>query len=166
MRISSIQPRRGDRLVNRRRQSVLITQLALVILTLIAGSCQPKAPAYKAQIDVKTEPYDLEFDRYEEVLFNLDTADFQQELMKIQDRYRVFLSGDLNDTDAVKYLKDFATDPFSITLYHKVKIAFPDLKQVKPMVEDVLAHFHYYYPEIQLPKEAFTYVTGDRKSVV
>lgn len=124
------------------------------------ASCQPNEPAYKAKLNVKTEPYDLEFDRYENVLFNLDTADFQQELMNIQDHYRVFLSGDLNNYDAVKYLKDFAIDPFSIVLYDKVKTTFPDLKEVEPMVEDVFAHFHYYYPDIQLPKKAFTCVTG------
>lgn len=126
----------------------------------MAVACQKQTPAYKAKLDVKTEPYDLEFDRYENVLFTLDTADFQQELMKIQDRYRVFLSGDLSDPDAVKYLKDFATDPFSHALYNKVKTAFPDLKAVEPMVEDVFAHFHYYYPDIQLPKKVFTCVTG------
>lgn len=126
----------------------------------MAVSCQDKAPAYKAKLNVKTEPYDLQFDRYEDVLFNLDTADFQQELMKIQDRYRVFLSGDLNNPNAVKYLKDFATDPFSVALYNKVKAAFPDLKKVEPMVEDVMARFHHYYPDIELPKKAFTCITG------
>lgn len=123
-------------------------------------SCQPKESAYKAKLDIKPEPYDLEFDRYENVLFNLDTTDFQLELMKIQGRYRVFLSGDLNNLAAVKYLKDFATDPFSINLYNKVKIAFPNLNDVEPIVEDVFAHFHYYYPEIQLPTKAYTCVTG------
>ena len=126
----------------------------------MAVSCQEKAPAYKAKLNVKTEPYDLQFDRYEDMLFNLDTTDFQQELMKIQDRYRVFLSGDLNNSDAVQYLKDFATDPFSITLYNEVKAAFPDLKQVEPMVENVMAHFQHYYPDIELPKKAFTCITG------
>ena len=134
--------------------------LILFILLALMASCQTKEAAYKAQLNVKTEPYDLVFDRYEDVLFHLDTADFQQALMGIQDRYRVFLSGDLNDPDAVKYLKDFAIDPFGIGLYEKVKAAFPDLKQVEPMVEDVLAHFHYYYPDIALPKKAFTCVTG------
>ena len=135
-------------------------RIAIIILALMAVSCQDKAPAYKAKLNVKTEPYDLQFDRYEDVLFNLDTADFQQELMKIQDRYRVFLSGDLNNPDAVQYLKDFATDPFSITLYNEVKAAFPDLKKVEPMMEDVMAHFHHYYPDIELPKKAFTCITG------
>ena len=129
-------------------------------LFLVMVSCQEQEPAYKSKLDIKPEPYDLEFDRYEEVLFNLDTANFQTELMKMQDRYRVFLNGDLNNPDAVQYLKDFATDPFSIFLYQKVKAVFPDLKQVEPMVEDVLAHFHHYYPEIQLPTKVFTCVTG------
>ena len=134
----------------------------LILITLLAvlASCQNKEAAYKAKLDIKTEPYDLEFDRYEDVLFNLDTADFQAELLKIQDRYRVFLGGDLSNPNAVQYLKDFAIDPYSISLYHKVKTAFPDLKQVEPMVEEVFAHFHHYYPDIELPKKAFTCITG------
>ena len=135
-------------------------KIFIIVLAFLAVSCQDKAPAYKAKLNFKPEPYDLEFDRYEDVLFNLDTADFQAELMKIQDRYRVFLSGDLNNLNAVKYLKDFATDPYSIDLYNKVKAAFPDLKQVEPMMEDVFAHFHHYYPEIEIPKKVFTCVTG------
>ena len=134
--------------------------ISLLAICLVMVSCQEKEPAYKAKLDMKTEPYDLEFDRYEEVLFNLDTANFQQELLKIQDRYRVFLSGDLNDLDAVKYLKDFAIDPYSNNLYDKVKVAFPDLKKVEPIVENVFSHFHFYYPDIELPKKAYTCVTG------
>ena len=134
--------------------------LTILAICLMMASCQKNEPTYKAKLDINPDPYDLEFDRYEEVLFNLDTADFQAELMNVQDRYRVFLGGDLNNPDAVQYLKDFATDPFSITLYEKVKAVFPDLKQIEPVVEDVFAHFHYYYPEIELPKKAFTCITG------
>lgn len=134
--------------------------LTLLVLFLIMDSCHEQEAAYKSKLNIKPESYDLEFDRYEEVLFNLDTARFQEELMKIQDRYRVFLSGDLNNPEAVQYLKDFATDPFNILLYNKEKVAFPDLKQVEPVVEDVFAHFHYYYPDIELPKKAFTCITG------
>lgn len=134
--------------------------LTIFAICLMMASCQKNDPAYKAKLDITPKPYNLEFDRYEEVLFNLDTNDFQLELMNVQDRYRVFLSGDLNNLDAVQYLKDFATDPFSITLYEKVNDVFPDLKQIEPVVEDVFAHFHYYYPEIELPKKAFTCITG------
>ena len=134
--------------------------LTLSCLVLVLISCHKQEPAYKSKLNIKPEPIDLEFDRYEEVLFNLDTADFQNELLKIQDRYQAFLGGDLSDPEAVSYLKDFAVDPFSIVLYNKVKEVFPDLKQVEPVVEDVMAHFHYYYPDIQLPSKVFTCVTG------
>lgn len=138
----------------------IITRILSLVFLFVLASCQEQEPSYKAKLDIKTEPYDLEFDRYEEVLFNLDTTDFQAELMKIQDRYRVFLAGDLTNPDAVRYLRDFATDPFSVILYNKVKTAFPDLKQVEPVVEEVMAHFHYYYPDIPLPQKAYTCVTG------
>ena len=134
--------------------------LSFLAFCLLLASCQPKQPDYKQKLDVKTEPYHLEFERYEDVLFNLDTANFQQELMAIQDHYHVFLGGDLTNPEAVKYLKDFAVDPYCINMYHKVKTAFPDLKVVQPMVEDVFAHFHYYYPNINLPTEVFTCITG------
>ena len=134
--------------------------LTLFVIFLVMASCQEQEAAYKSKLNINPELFDLEFDRYEEVLFNLDTARFQEELMKIQNRYRVFLSGDLNNPEAVQYLKDFATDPFSILLYNKVKTTFPDLKQIEPVVEDVFAHFHYYYPDIELPQKAFTCITG------
>ena len=134
--------------------------LSTLSFILILASCQEQKPAYKDKLNVKVEPYDLEFDRYEEVLFNLDTANFQQEVMRLQDQYSIFLRGNLENPEAVKYLKDFAVDPFSITLFNKVKTVFPDLRQVEPMVENVMAHFHYYYPDIQLPKKAYTCVTG------
>ena len=134
--------------------------LTIFAICLMMASCQKNDPAYKAKLDITPKPYNLEFDRYEEVLFNLDTNDFQAELMNVQDRYRVFLSGDLNNLDAVQYLKDFATDPFGITLYENVKAFFSDLKHIEPVVEDVFAHFHYYYPEIELPKKAYTCITG------
>ena len=138
----------------------MIRILTILAICLLMASCHENEPAYKAKLDITPKPYNLEFDRYEEVLFNLDTNDFQAELMNVQDRYRVFLSGDLNNLDAVQYLKDFATDPFSITLYEKVKAVFSDLKHIEPVVEDVFAHFHYYYPEIELPKKVFSCITG------
>lgn len=134
--------------------------LPFISILFVLASCQDQGPSYKSKLNIKPEPYDLIFDRYEEVLFNLDTANFQSALKTVQERYRIFLSGDLNNPDAVKYLKDFAIDPFSLSLYEKVKATFPDLKEVEPVVEDVFAHFHYYYPEIELPKKAFTCITG------
>lgn len=129
--------------------------LIAVCITICAVSCKNNKPDYKKKLDVKTAPVtDLAFSRYEDVLFNLDTADFQAELMRIQNDYLPFLGGDLTNPNAVQYLKDFATDEYMNILYQKVKTTFPNLDYVKKTVEDVYAHFNYYYPEIQLPKRS------------
>ena len=59
---------------------------------ICAVSCKDNEPDYKKKLDVKTAPVtDLTYSRYEDVLFNLDTADFQAELMRIQNDYLPFL---------------------------------------------------------------------------
>lgn len=134
--------------------------LFFACVSFMVFGCKQNDNNYKSKLDVKVEPINVTFNRYEEVLFNLDTVDFQSSLMAVQDQYQVFLGGDLTNPNAVKYLKDFATDPYCIGLYQKVKNAFPDLNEVKNTVEGVLSHFHYYFPEIQLPENAYTCITG------
>lgn len=133
----------------------------ITLLVAICFGCGPKTPEYKKKLFVDTEPVKgLAFDRYEDVLFHLDTSNFQQELKSIQQQYHPFLDGDLDNPDAVRYLKSFAIDPLSIELYHKVKQAFPDLDKVRPIVEGTYRHFHHYYPEIPLPSRVYTCVSG------
>ena len=77
-----------------------------LMLTMIG--CGHDEMAYKEKLKVKTGPDpELTFVRYEDVLFNLDTARFQQELIGIQDDFKPFLDGDLTNPLAIKYLKDF-----------------------------------------------------------
>lgn len=132
-----------------------------ILLAVVITACNPEIPRYKARLKVDAEPVkNLVFDRYEDVLFSLDTADFGQELKRVQQQYRPFLEGDLDNPDAVRYLKDFAVDPFSVELYHRVKQHFSDLGEVCAIVEEVYRHFHYYYPDIALPTQIYTCVSG------
>lgn len=137
---------------------------ALGVAVLVVGlltACGSDIPEYKAKLMVETQPVQhLQYDRYEEVLFNLDTADFAQQLKSLQQQYRPFLDGDLDQPEAVRYLKDFAIDPFSIHLYQKVEQRFPNLDEVSDIVEGVYNHFHYYFPDIELPSRVFTCVSG------
>ena len=106
-----------------------------------------------------TEP-ELSFHRYEEELFNIDTADFQNGLMAIQNNYLPFLDGDLSDPQAVRYLKDFATDTLCRLLYKITKEQYQDLESLEAILDIVYGHFNYYYPSIELPNQVFTCVSG------
>lgn len=132
-----------------------------LLLALALSSCGPQVPPYKKKLFVDTQPIEgLVFDRYEDVLFQLDTAHFQEGLKSLQLDYRPFLDGDLDNPDAIRYLKGFAIDPFVVGLYQKVKQAFPDLDMVSSIVEEVYCHFHYYYPDTPLPTHIYTCVSG------
>ena len=134
----------------------------LSIFILIVGfGCGPQTPDYKKRLNMADSPApELEFHRYEEALFSLDTSIFQEELMAIQDQYQPFLAGDLTNPFAVKYLLDFVEDTLSVSLYEKVKIAYPDLSEVQDMVSGVYRRFNYYYSEIKLPTQIYTCVSG------
>lgn len=135
--------------------------LALMLLTFIFQGCDSHKSNYKKKLEVALgSAPELTFRRYEEVLFNLDTAFFQQGLMEAQQDYLPFLDGDLTNSEAVQYLRDFATDTLSRSLYQITKKQYPDLQAVKSIVSSVNQHFQYYYPEIELPQVVYTCVSG------
>lgn len=142
------------------RRLVFSMLFPLLVVSVLCG-CDRSGKDYKKRLEIKTSDVpELTFSRYEEVLFNLDTANFQQELKAVQKEYWPFLEGDLDNQEAVKYLKDFAIDTFSVSLYNKVKREYPDLNAVREIVSAVYQHFNFYYPEIQLPRKVFTCVSG------
>ena len=142
------------------KQLKTLSFFVLIALVVLSG-CDRKTPNYKKKLKaaIGSTP-DLTFHRYEEVLFNLDTARFQEELMAVQEQYKPFLGGDLNHPEAIKYLKDFAVDSLSISLYNKVKTAYPNLDGVSDEVCNVYRHFNYYYPDVTLPTQVYTCVSG------
>ena len=133
----------------------------ILVLAVAFSSCGPKTPEYKKKlIEANGTTPELVFHRYEDVLFNLDTSHFQEALMEIQGEYWPFLDGDLTDSLAVQYLRDFAVDTLSVTLYRKVMTAYPDLGEVEETVRGVYRHFNCYYPEVDLPTQVYTCVSG------
>ena len=93
----------------------LIVLISVVCLMALFAGCGNDQPDYKKKLNVNVGPMpEIEFSRYEDVLFGIDTADFQQELKAIQNDFPLFLDGDLENPDAVRYIKDFATDPIQL----------------------------------------------------
>ena len=133
----------------------------IAVLSVFLAGCHRAPSAYQKKLDPgKFSAPELVWERYEAVLFNLDTTHFQEALQAIQQDYLPFLSGDLSDPEAVRYLKDFAVDETSLLLYDKVKQYYPDLNEVEPMVGEMLGRFHALVPEAPLPNKAYTCVSG------
>lgn len=135
--------------------------ISTFIITLAMLSCN-KTSSYKDKLNVhheNLEPKELEIKHYNKELFSLDTADFANGLKSIQDDYMVFLAGDLDDADAVSYLRDFATDTFCIRLNNMAEAKFSNDKKLTKEIQSVYQRLHYYYPNIHIPSTYF-YISG------
>lgn len=138
-----------------------VLPLAIMLCSILLLGCDSQHRNYKKKLDVALEQVpEPVFNRYEDALFNLDTADFQEGLMKIQQDYLPFLEGDLNNPEAVQYLKDFVLDTLNRSLYCITKNQYPDLQTIKGIITAVNQHFHYYYPDTDLPETVYTCVSG------
>lgn len=133
-----------------------------ILLSLIVTSCQ-NDKTYKNKLQVHYEhldPQEIIIKDYAQALFSLDTANFADEIRKIQNKFPVFLEGDLNDIGAVNYLKGFATDTFCIRINNMVEKKFSNNNKLAKDIKSVYQIFNYYYPNITLPDVTYLYVSG------
>ena len=105
------------------------------------------------------EPQEIVVKKYNEALFSIDTANFAEGLKSIKDDYKVFLGGELDNEEAVEYLKAFATDTFCVRLNEMVQKKFSDDRELMNDIKSVYQRLNYYYPGIEIP-ETYFYVSG------
>lgn len=146
-------------------RKIKINMKRIVALSLFAAflslSCQRES-SYKEKLYVnyeKLDPQSLDIKSYSKALFSIDTADFINGLKSIKNDFLVFLGGDLNNEEAVRYLKDFATDTFCIRVNEMVERKYEDTEALNKEIKSIYQHVNYYYPEINLPPTYF-YVSG------
>lgn len=134
----------------------------LILFVLTAISCQ-KTKTYKDKLNVHyehLEPQEIEIKNYSKALFSLDTANFAEEIRNIQDEFPIFLEGDLNDINAVNYIKGFATDTFCIRINKMSEEKFTDISKLTKDIKSVYQLFNYYYPNIMIPEDTYLYISG------
>lgn len=131
-----------------------------MILTVV--SCQ-KNKTYKDKLQVHhehLEPQEINIKNYSQALFSIDTSKFAEGLKNIQKDYPIFLNGDLDNADAVKYIKYFATDTFCVRINDLVNKKFSDNKNLAKDIKSVYQRFKYYYPDVKIPYDTYFYVSG------
>lgn len=131
------------------------------IFSLVLLSCE-NTKSYKDKLQVHYEnldPQELTVKKYNEALFSIDTADFVNGLKTIKDDYLIFLGGDLDNADAVSYLKAFAVDTFCIRLNELVEDRFSDDDELREEIKSVYQRLNYYYPGMEFP-DTYFYVSG------
>ena len=131
-------------------------------MTLTVVSCQ-RNKTYKDKLQVHhehLEPQEINIKNYSQALFSIDTSKFAEGLKNIQKDYPIFLNGDLDNADAVKYIKYFATDTFCVRINDLVNKKFSDNKNLAKDIKSVYQRFKYYYPDVKIPYDTYFYVSG------
>ena len=139
----------------------LFLKLLPLFMAFMILSCE-KSKTYKDKLQVhheNLEPQEITLKRYHESLFAIDTANFEEGLKSIQEDYMVFLGGDLDNKDAVAYLKAFATDTFCIRVNDLVAEKYSDVAELKQEIKSVYQRMNYYYPGMEFP-DTYLYVSG------
>lgn len=135
---------------------------ATLVLSLTMLSCQ-KTKSYKAKLQIRYEnnaPQDILLKDYAKALFSLDTSNFAEELKNIQDEFIPFLRGNLDNDDAVRFIKDFATDTFCLSINKIKERNFNNGESLEKDIRSVYQHLNYYYPDIEIPNTTYTYISG------
>lgn len=135
--------------------------LLYYIVVLFFISCN-KSEGYKAKLNISykdCEPRELAGKRYDQALFKIDTANFAEGLKAIQNEFVPFLTAQEITPRHLEYLKNFVTDTFCIRVNKMVQEKFKDVSDIDESMKRVYQHFHYYYPEIELPP-VYYYISG------
>lgn len=134
---------------------------AIVISASLLLSCKDNR-TYKNKLNVHYENLEsqvLEIKSYNSALFELDTANFDEELKSIQNEYSLFIGDNLDNPAAITYIRNFVTDTFCIRINEMVEQKFKDKSSLNKDIRSVYQRFRYYYPEIELPQPYF-YISG------
>ena len=94
-----------------------IKRICLFAVVLLMFSCSNNGRKHYDIPRSKLPKVDIKIKRYGKALFEADTANFKQELKKLQLRFPVFLNGDLDDTANYNQLYEYVSDTHIIAIY-------------------------------------------------
>lgn len=129
-----------------------------ILISLISCSDGKKRP------DVSNIKVDLEIQRFEQDLFQLDTSDMAAGIRKLHQKYPTFLNDfmgnilgvPLEDPQASYVLKQYIKEFQPV--YSMTKKNFTNFSKYSKEVTEMLRYVKHYFPTYSLPKKIITFV--------
>ncbi|PID93619.1 MAG: hypothetical protein CSA95_06830 [Bacteroidetes bacterium] len=129
-------------------KSLIHLSIFFIVLSMLA--CHSKH-------NTSVEP--LSIIRYEEDLFQIDTGKISGELKRLQSRYPLFLSNDLNKRENLQQISDYLNDPMIQELYNETHQKYSSLTLLEQQLGTIMANYKKAVP--LAPKiTVYTYVSG------
>lgn len=145
--------------------------LYFMSFALMAGSC-----VQKDQFDIDTSDIEvnIEIQRLDKDLFELDPAKIEEETEYLINKYgeffelyngRIINLGSPYKKEFPELLTGFVTDYTMNKVYQETKQVFPDLGPIEKEIEDGFKRYKYYFPEKLIPA-VYSYIGGFNQSIV
>lgn len=145
--------------------------LSIMSILLLVSSC---GKSNRFEIDTTKNRYEVNIQRFDKDLIQLDTNDIKTSVDSLYRRYPLFmpqfienvLETPSSDTAEVRRLfSQFITDSTFVSVNKKTIETFGDISDIEKSVSDAFTYIHYYFPEVQLP-EIYFFVSGFNRSVM
>jgi hypothetical protein len=120
--------------------------------------------------DVSNVPIEVEFKRFEQSLFSIDTNDIANSLPALEQEYgefaEIFFGQILGSKDPqnapeghANYVRGFVTHPGIRKLYDTTQVVFANTTALERDFEQAFKFFKYYFPEEPLSGEVVTFIS-------
>ena len=145
--------------------------LYLIVIITILSSCVKKD---KFDIDVSGIELDVEINRLDKDIFEIDPSNIVEESENLINKYgeffelynaRVINLGSPYQSDYPEILIAFVTDYTMDKVYQKTMGVFPDLSELEIELTDAFKRYKYFFPEKTVPS-IYTYIGGFNQSIV
>lgn len=147
-----------------------ITTKIIVCLLILFNGC--KINHYK--VDISDEDLQIKIKRFEMDLFSMDLDSIEANIPGIYEKYgdffdlfnyRIINIGGAGQRTYPEYLKIFLTDYLNYEVYKRTMEIYPDVDDLEKELTIAFRHYHYYFPEKQIP-DIITYISRFNQSVV
>jgi len=132
--------------------------IVFLFIAFLFFGCNSKS---NYQINVDNIELELEINRFDEVLIQLDEKHYDDQLVDIGIQYpamfqvfveQIAMAGRIEDSLFSKSLHAFFFDKYTQELYQDCQQQYKDLDDIEEELEDAYKHLLYYYPKIEVPE--------------
>lgn len=144
--------------------------LFVVFLSPFIFGCKPNP----LKVDISEIENDIEFVRFDKVIFQPNTKDTLEYLLNVRNDYPEFFDlftykiiqiGGVDDDQFLDLMEGFINDTLILEIKRTVNEEFSDLLKTEKEINKAFKYFQYHFPEKEIPTVYF-YFSGFNQSVV
>ncbi|MFK5856470.1 MAG: hypothetical protein QM503_10095 [Bacteroidota bacterium] len=131
----------------------------IILAFLLLQACDNSSSKGPSVDSSSLEEVDVKIHRYGKALSETDTANFLNDVSKLQDEFVLFIGSDSYTFERLVPLYEYVTDTQIMLLSDRVMELYPNLAQEETELSDAFSRFHYFFPDLKIPV-VYSYISN------